>query len=338
MQFEQTRESIQTAKSVLDQIVSHAYPANPKTYEVLYRHETGEPAALTFAVDSILRSKQKLEQTDIETICNEFCSQGGFVERSSEIGDLLSFELRRVQSAFELAEIEAADRSNALSRATANYQGRDHLRELVRLLILTAHNMEQSKQRLERQLSSSIVEIKRLKARLEVARADSLLDPLTSLQNRVSFDQSLAQVMKSAKQSNAPVSLLMIDIDHFKGINDQYGHLIGDQIIKLVAEVARNATDHDSHLARFGGEEFLVLLNCNMEAAFDVAERIRRQINQGEYRLVKTGEVIGHVSVSIGISSLRRSDTALSFLERADQSLYAAKTQGRNRVSYESNS
>jgi diguanylate cyclase len=100
----------------------------------------------------------------------------------------------------------------------------------------------------------------------------------------------------------------------------------------MVAAAARNATGDGSHLARFGGEEFLALLDTGMADAVGVAERIRQQVNQGEYRLKKTGEMIGQVSVSIGVSSLRSTDTALSFIERADQCLYAAKSRGRDQV------
>ncbi|MET1046776.1 MAG: GGDEF domain-containing protein [Hyphomicrobium sp.] len=332
MHFEQVRQSLLTAKSVLNQIALNAYPADPTTYQVLYHHTTGEPPSFAYAVNSILKSKPKLDEADIEKLSDEFCSKGDFVERSGAVGALLSDEIRRLGSAFEFAKIEASNRSEALSEATSLYEGREQLRELVQLLILTAKNMEQSNKQLEAQLSSSIIEIKRLKERLEVARADSLVDPLTLLQNRASFDNTLAQVMRHAAETKSPVSLLMIDIDHFKTINDRFGHLIGDQIIKMVAAAATRTTGEGSHLARFGGEEFLALLGVGMKDAVAVAERIRRQVNQGEYRLKKTGEMIGQVSVSIGVSVLRSTDTALSFIERADQCLYAAKSRGRDRV------
>ena len=154
-------------------------------------------------------------------------------------------------------------------------------------------------------------------------------DPLTGLRNRSSMEIETPRMLELARRHNLPLCLLMIDIDHFKRINDTHGHLCGDEILKKVGEIVRHTVRASDMAFRFGGEEIAVLLpNCNPEGARQLAERLRSRIQEQAYCEARELEV----TVSIGISALQTGDSRDDLFRRADEALYRAKANGRNRV------
>jgi len=193
--------------------------------------------------------------------------------------------------------------------------------------------MERSNQQLEERLVASKKEINDLQVNLEAVRTESLTDPLTQLANRKYFDVTLEKSIADAAEKNDPLSLMMTDVDHFKAFNDSFGHLTGDQVLRLVAMSVKNNVKGKDTAARYGGEEFAVVLpNTVLRAASTVADHIRREVMSKELMKRSTGEKLGHVTISIGVATLRKGDTPQSLIERADACLYAAKRNGRNRV------
>ena len=162
---------------------------------------------------------------------------------------------------------------------------------------------------------------------------NALRDPLTGVGNRLALENSLEREIAIAQRHGHDLSLLVIDIDHFKEVNDRYGHTAGDCVLKQVAaEVNRCCRDSDAtfHSYRFGGEEFVVLLNfTDNNGARVAAERIRGAVEA--MASVFDGDTI-RVTTSIGIASLGEGDGMGSLFERADNALYKAKHEGRNRV------
>jgi diguanylate cyclase len=164
-------------------------------------------------------------------------------------------------------------------------------------------------------------------------RNESLTDPLTGLSNRKYFDDSLVKAIAESLPRGRQLALMMTDVDHFKRFNDTYGHLTGDQVLRLVAmAVKQNVTANDI-AARYGGEEFAVVLpEAMLTSAVAVAEQIRRAVMAKELMKRSTGQTLGRVTISIGVAVLRPGDTPQTLIERADACLYAAKRSGRNRV------
>jgi diguanylate cyclase len=139
--------------------------------------------------------------------------------------------------------------------------------------------------------------------------------------------------VQSAAASCEPLSLLMLDIDHFKSFNDNYGHLTGDQVRRLVAMSLKQTIKGQDVAARYGGEEFAVVLPATaLRQALTVADHIRRAVMSKELKKKSTGEILGRVTISIGVSVLQSGDSPDTLIERADACLYAAKRNGRNRV------
>ncbi len=154
-------------------------------------------------------------------------------------------------------------------------------------------------------------------------------DPLTRVFNRRKILHELEKEYERSKRFKQPLSILMIDIDHFKRVNDTYGHLVGDLVLQKVAKVIKNSIRKIDLVGRYGGEEFLVILpGTPLQGAVRVAERIRKKIEEENF------PIVGHITVSVGAAELREYDDIESLIHRADEKLYEAKKSGRNRVKF----
>jgi diguanylate cyclase len=187
---------------------------------------------------------------------------------------------------------------------------------------------------LQRRVSSSQDEIQRLRGDLERARGEALMDALTGVLNRKGFDQKLQHLLAQPAPAGATHCLVMLDIDHFKKVNDTHGHLVGDKVIQGVGEILRASITHDNHAAaRYGGEEFAILtLQTTLEHTARLAEAVRSRVKAMKIRDRQTQEVLLSVTISAGVAALRPGDDAATLVARADAALYAAKKAGRDRL------
>ena len=158
-------------------------------------------------------------------------------------------------------------------------------------------------------------------------------DPLTGVHNRRGFDLAVESLSRTAKDMQTPLCLLMVDADHFKKINDQYGHGFGDEVLRFIANTIIDKVRGADLVARYGGEEFVVLLpETALEGAARVATNIAQKLAQSPLKQKSTGISIGAVTVSIGVATFRYSESTDELVARADKALYQAKSEGRNRV------
>ena len=165
---------------------------------------------------------------------------------------------------------------------------------------------------------------------LQQVESKAMIDPLTQVFNRGTYNMEIAQMIKEFKRYKNPAALIIIDIDHFKIFNDDYGHKVGDAVLALVASVIKGAVRDTDMVFRYGGEEFVVLLdNLDLKNALTVAEKVRAQIES--HHLTNKANVL-NVTVSIGLSCFKEGDIETSIFERADKALYQGKQNGRNRV------
>lgn len=164
--------------------------------------------------------------------------------------------------------------------------------------------------------------------REEEARRMAETDPLTGLANRRRVMDWLDKAIAASKSGDGPLSVILMDIDHFKRVNDTHGHQAGDEVLRKIAAIARESSRQEDLVGRMGGEEFVIgLRNAGRPIAFAAAERLRRRIAQES----ATGKVPA-VTVSMGYATLEPGDTTLKLFARADAALYAAKDGGRNQV------
>jgi diguanylate cyclase len=324
------------AEIALGQIKALRQPATPRTFEVWYTYATGYNPSLNQTINETLAKNGRLTELDIERIHGVYISPTRLSERIDNVGARVHDEIEQVMSMVDTALGTANTYSESLAGASEQLTpeaDRESLRTIVESLVQTTAEMEQANQKLEARLSASKQEILRLQENLDTVRSESLTDPLTSLSNRKSFDAALHAAVAAAKASGEPLTLMMTDIDHFKKFNDTYGHLTGDQVLRLVAMSVKQNVKGQDIAARYGGEEFVVVLpNTALRPALTVADQIRRVVMNKELKKRSTGESLGRITISVGVATLAPDDTAQSLIGRADACLYSAKRQGRNCV------
>ena len=207
--------------------------------------------------------------------------------------------------------------------------------EIKREVLSVVLQMEQIAREKARRQELSVellrTQVRALGEELEVARQESSLDGLTRLYNRRAFDERCAQILAMARLFNEPSTLLLIDIDHFKQVNDLHGHPAGDAILRGVADwISRCFVSRGDFVARYGGEEFAVLLwGAGVQRGKQAADRLVDSMRTRSFE--HEGKRL-EVRVSVGIAQLSQQDTAEEWLERADRALYQAKGAGRDRV------
>ncbi len=324
------------AEIALEQIRALRQPALPRNFEIWYQYATGCNPGLNQTINEALAQKGTLSDADIDQIYSTYLSPSRVSDRIDNVGSRVADEIKQVLDMIDAAAGSATSYSESLADASEKLQGAnddDTLRVVVGHLLAGAREMEANNKKLEARLSVSRQEIEQLQQNLETVRTESLTDPLTTLANRKFFDQEFSKAIAEAKQSNEPLSLLMTDIDHFKSFNDKFGHLTGDQVLRLVAISVKQNVKGQDIAARYGGEEFVIVLpKTALRSATTVADQIRRAVMTKEFMKRSSGQRLGRVTISIGVALLRPADTPQSLIERADSCLYAAKRNGRNRV------
>jgi diguanylate cyclase len=324
------------AEIALGQIRALGQAASPRNFEIWYHYATGYNQPLNQSINETLKEKGTLSEADLEQIYNKYLSDNRFGERIDAVGTRVLDEIAQVISTIDAAAGSASTYSNRLNAASerlAIANDGEALRAVIEHLLQGAKEMEESNKRLEARLASSRQEIEQLQHNLEAVRAESLTDPLTKLANRKFFDLALAKAIAEARDKSKPLSLLMADIDHFKNFNDRYGHLTGDQVLRLVALSIKQNLKSNDVAARYGGEEFVIALpNTSLSSAVLVAEQIRHAVMTKELVKRSSGERLGRITLSIGVAVLRPIDNPPLLIGRADKCLYAAKRNGRDRV------
>ncbi len=332
-EFERT---LPFAEIALSQIKALRQPASPRNYEVWYAYATGYIPALNQTINETLAKKGNLTDDDLDQVYASYLSPTRLTEKFDNVGARVMDEINQVMAMVAAAAGSASSYSESLADATTQLDStkdRDGVRTIVESLVQSANEMQRNNEALEARLSASKQEIVQLQENLETVRTESLTDPLTALSNRKYFDQSLDKLIAGATEHSEPLSLVMTDIDHFKVFNDTWGHLTGDQVLRLVATSVKHNVKGQDIAARYGGEEFAVILpNTVLRSALTVADHIRRAVMSKELLKRSTGQNLGRVTISLGVAQLHRGDTAQSLIARADACLYAAKRNGRNRV------
>jgi diguanylate cyclase len=324
------------AEVALGQIKSLRQTAVPRNYEIWYVYATGYNAPLNKVINETLARNGRLTESDLEQIYETYLSHIKTTDRIDKVGARVIGEIDDVMRLMTDALATSTTYGASLDGATkklSTAKNSQQVKAIVETLAKSTHEMRGINKALEERLSLSKSEISNLQQSLEAIRAESLTDPLTGLGNRKYFDRMIEMSVQHALAFNEPLSLLMFDIDHFKSFNDSYGHLTGDQVLRLVGMSLKQTIKGQDITARYGGEEFAVVLpNTGLRQALTVADHIRRAVMAKELKKKSTGEILGRVTISVGVSMLKPGDDTDSLIERADACLYAAKRNGRNRV------
>jgi len=327
------------AKNTLTFMAKVSIPLTPENYHVLYEYLRGENPDLMEDVKALLSRGEGISSTAVQDLYGKHFGQE--LERASiewvhtQTNRLLKGIIEDALNAHALTSeynerltghLEQLDGSSKLSR----------LREVVEKLILDTTRMAESSRHLEEKLDMASSQIEMLKRQLREARHEALVDPLTGLNNRRAFETRLKDALEGFGRHAKPFCVIMLDVDNFKALNDKYGHVVGDAVLQTVAATLNECLRGGDIPARYGGEEFVTMVaRTGIADTCVVAERIRRSIGEKRFKIAKTGEMIGRVTVSLGVAESRRDDTVESIVSRADKALYCAKSSGRNVVKSE---
>lgn len=315
----------------------HGPSATPRAYAVWFTYASGTKPLLNEAIQSLTAGARTLSDKDLSLLYETYVAPNDLAagaERTStgmlsQIEGIIEVVNHSLGSTAQYGESLRAI-ANALDGSAPTPS---HIHEIVAALVGTTREVIADYQALETRMRESHREIETLREALEATRIESLTDPLTGLFNRKHFEDSLTKMVAASTATGTAASLIVIDVDSFKRFNDVYGHLTGDQVLRLVAKVMRDHIADKGILARFGGEEFGILLpGIGRTSAFALAEKIRTSVMGRDLVKRSTGESLGKVTISLGVARIRPDDTTTSFLERADQCMFKAKRDGKNRT------
>ncbi|HHI77081.1 MAG TPA: diguanylate cyclase [Gammaproteobacteria bacterium] len=327
-------QSAELLRLTLPLMSRHGVPVTPRNYAVWFEYVRGENAELKNELQSLIDADAaftpQLNEQLFEKYASE-CNVEQFLKIRNEMNDLME------DVAGSLHEVgdEAARFGGRLDGVMENVQRSNSLediRDLLRSLVEETRTMRRSTQLLHEHLEAKSREIALLQEELEQERRRASSDPLTGLPNRRAFTEALEKLTQDATGPEQ-LALLIVDIDHFKNVNDTHGHLIGDRVIRFLAQVLKQHTKGQDLAARYGGEEFVVLLpNTGLRGATVVAEQIRAAMSEAKLVRSDNKQPLGRITVSIGVAAYQPGEDPMDLVNRADQALYRSKQGGRNKV------
>lgn len=335
--IEDVDTATQHAATAIAEMAMRDISPTPGNFCVWYHYLAGTTPPLRQDLDALLAQGNTVSGSQMQALFDKYFRENGGAETLQSTGDELQATLLDVIKQVSQAGIDAGAFGATLNRASGSLgDGRidpGAMKSLVADLIAATRLMSQKNQSLEAQLKASSARMAVMQTRLETARREAMTDALTGIGNRKSFDIALQFRAHQASEHKGELALMLLDIDHFKKFNDEFGHRVGDQVLKIVGAKLKASVVGTDAAARYGGEEFALLMpQTRMADALDRADRLRQSLGSHYLKNRSTGQSYGTVTVSIGVARYRHGEALEEFVNRADEALYRAKSQGRNRV------
>ena len=324
------------ARLALSKMAELGIPQSPENYTVWYSYHTGDILELTQTLDAHMGNGGAFDAARNNEFYERFFAARRESRTVGQTANRLTEEMGSLLGQLGEAGEDSARYGAALESFSGQLSaagGTEGLTTLVGAMVTSTQAMTRKNKALEDKLNASSGHIDALRGELDDMTRQALTDPLTDLANRKKFDLEMSRATDRAVQGGDPLSLLVVDIDHFKVFNDTYGHKVGDQVLKLLAATLKECIKGGDTAARYGGEEFVIILpETAIDGALKVAENVRCKVRAKKIINRSTGKKMGEITVSIGVSLFRPGEGIEGFFERADQALYKAKDTGRNRV------
>lgn len=329
---ETTEQAAEYLRMTLPLLGKFQLPVNPVNYAIGYDYVAGNNRPLREAIIQLEKSNQPLTPELCvryykEFILDEAAKKFERVGRSLQnlVSNTLD-DVTKTQHQASSATATLEQQAEILSKTEPQ-----QIAEVLSKVLEESRNLAASGNELKSSLQATNDEIYQLRAELEMMKEAAFTDALTGLLNRRAFDMKIQQVVENSPP--ATTFLMLLDLDHFKKVNDQYGHLTGDKVLRFTARIIKQHLPQGQVAARYGGEEMAILLtDVQRGTVLEIAEQIRDSLARSRLQRRDNQKTIGQVTISIGVAGMRDNDTIDILIERADQALYNAKEQGRNRV------
>ncbi|MFT6917025.1 MAG: diguanylate cyclase [Motiliproteus sp.] len=310
---------------------SHQIDPIPLNYVVSYEHLSGNHPQLSLEMAQQLQQGHRLNHFFMARLHDIHLAPGSkeLANSTSQVEEIIHSLLSSMRdSSGSVGQLTRALDQGLSSMSQKNTAA--DMKPLLSHLLKVSLNAQQDQLKLGQQLQQAKANAVQLQERLHISEQLAMTDTLTGLLNRTGMNHHLQRLQEFDEQ---PLSLAMFDIDHFKRFNDDYGHLLGDKVLQVVAQRIKAAIGEQNLAIRFGGEELLIILpNVTLAKAIILADKVRTKVEQVRLTNKRTQQTIPNVTISAGVAELHSQESWEMGLERADRALYRAKDNGRNQV------
>ena len=323
------------AEQAIRLMAEQRVPATPNNFHVWFKYALGSSPDLKRTIDILIGNKRKFDAATNRDLFATYTGSQVVAEEvvlnnaSQQLHSVLTSARQFLDTAIADNRTQMRAISDAADRTEAGVDPRSLVEQLVSELAKAAARAA----KLEASFSEKTRELDTIRDSLNKSEERAKTDTLTGLPNRRALDEFFRKAQMAAMETGETLSILLIDIDHFKKFNDNYGHVVGDQVLRLVANTLRERVRGIDLPARYGGEELIAVLpGVDLATCMAVAERIRRSISERPIARRSTGEILPGVTVSIGVGQFQFGEAMADLIDRCDRALYLAKKSGRNRV------
>jgi diguanylate cyclase len=314
-------------------MVQHGVAPTPDNFAVWFSYSRGTLPELKRAIDALIAAKRQFDANTSRALFSKYLAPSSDSKIIGDIPEQLKFVMTEAKRFVTDAIADNRTQMRAIGKVTEQAQNNIDPRSLVECLMCELTKAAARASELEINLSATSRELDAIRDLLTEAEQRANTDPLTGLPNRRALEEFLRASQASAVEHGEPLSALLIDIDHFRQFNDKFGHGIGDQVLRLMANALRERLGEKDLPARYGGDELVAVLpGAELAACEAVAERIRRSVSECQITRRSTGNILPGITVSIGVAQFRGGESTAELVERCDRALCLAKRIGRNRV------
>ena len=314
-------------------------PQTPANYSIWFNYCQGASPGLKKAIDALFENEADFDASTRAALISNFREGNTVAAVSNDVSERLGSLMQDAQGLLQTAIAENRTQMLAMGQVASGIGPEADPGAIIESLVLELSKSVSRASQLEKNFVEASQELAVIRASLDDAEKRARTDGLTGLPNRHALEDFFHNAQAAAVENRRPLSILLMDVDHFKRFNDQYGHGVGDEVLRLIANFLRERIRDQDLPVRYGGEELMAVLpESDLGACATFGESIRKSISECKITRRSTGQELAGITVSIGVAQWRPGESMADLIERCDRALYRAKRSGRNRVATEAES